>query len=1070
MEGRGSAQATFQKLKVTCVPLLSNSLLTPSSIPIVSKLLTELTTSLRDVQEAESVLSPSLISYVFFPLSSLLRRNELSTIPDQILEKVLVIFAILCESWWWDMDEPTWEQIFMLCGGIIGGIDRKGKGRVRDDETREAATLCLWVILRERSPDEDPLRSSLTHRASRTLARFQTHVQNQKFTPIIGQTLNTLLSSAESSQLPLQRSSLKVLHIIVKCYLRDDFVPSVLPGVVSSMDKIALGVGVSKGWSNGDIVAGALAVMQEAIIRSIRDEICVRMGAVQGINDLEDLTELLDDVKPAASAHGSSYGTARTPAWLRGTVSQLHIAINALSPLVNHPTPAALFALSTFSASVLSSTTLTLPQSQPLLLSFLLSLTGSTFDRISNHADTALRQLLAPPSTARHTLLQGLMQISRDNLAILPRLLLSHADAKVEHVAGLIEAVCRLATAQGAAERPGIPAISVGVGKLLGPHGGIEKWGWSLLSTLEFINPPVVVTGTSAAQLMLENDTTSANWVPFPELTFEHVASRSAHSALERMFRLLGQTAGEGGLFTIEWFVDVGQAGRESRAVAALWCACRLLEGVGGVSLDSGTVPLLASAKNKRVDKLARGLARRIAEAWDDIDEEVTTTQDRNPSISPDEDGVLVEHIRKIISIRTPVHYLRNSRSSIYSLATITSYASPANLLLSNFDYALDAVSRHLTHRWLDVDATKVLVVLVRLVGRGVVQKAGDVVEECFDRLDEFHGYEVVVDGLVEVLGEVVKIVEEDEESRVIRQLQVDTALALGKDSHKLDAFIEWFVHRNDPGPAEEPIRDDTYPREAWGRKDESEVNDENRNSKDADPNAELPPTPTQALTKQIVSRSLYFLTHSSPMIRARILMLLSSAVPVLPESALLPAINDAWPFILNRFSDPETFVISAAASLVESLAIHVGDFMYRRIWDDIWPRFRDILRSLDAADAQSALARRGRGAVGTESAYTASHRLYGSILRTMTAAAKGVQSQDSTVWEVIVIFRRFLHSHAHDELQACARELYCAIGMNNEDAVWLALSATQALVEGSVSFLKETKWDIGVNVSMILT
>ncbi len=1120
------------QLKVTCVPLLANSLLTPTSIPIVIKLLTDLYDALSLLQSSGHVFTPPTINYVFFPLSSILRRNELSSLPDRLLERLLAVLAFLSDIWWWDMEITAWEQMFMLSSAILGGIDRKGKGKDRDDETKAAAVNCLWVLCRERNPDQDPSGSTHDARAHSKLNAIVIHVQTAKFIPIIGQTLNSLMLTAECSSLPLQRVSLKVLSVMVKTCLHGSFVPSILPGTVSSMSKIALGVGTARGWANGDIVAAALLVMQYTIMRAVGDDVCVREGAVRSVDNLEDLlSDLNREQNPSDDVTRPRFSTQRTPAWLRGTASQLHIAMNALSPLVKHQTPAALIGLATFAASVLSATALTVPQSQPLLLSFLLSLKASSFERVSSQADAALRQVLIGSLNSQHHILQVLLQISRDHLAALPRLLLSHADAKVEHVATVLESVCQLATSPGDSSLPGIAAISTGVGKLLGPHGGVEKWGWSLLSTLEFVNPPVVVTQTSAAQLMLENDPSAAQDVPFPELTFRHVSSRSAHEALERTFRALGRTAGDEGLFAIEWFVDVGQSGRGKRAVAALWCACRLLEGVGRVSLD---LPTSASVvgRGKRLEKFARELARRLAESWDSWDDTSTDTpQAAEPNAGvPD---ILVEHVQGLVTVQalpgtersttahSPVQPLLHhalslqlvsitagtlearflplllhvlypvlrgivSDTSVVSASALaalnfitisTSYATPANLLLSNFDYALDSVSRRLTRRWLDVDATKVLAVLVRLVGRDVVQKAGDVVEECFDRLDEYHGYEIIVDGLVEVLGEVVKVIEEDEDNRLSKESRNTTKRASAvEDSSRLEGFAEWFHHRQDP--VEEPIRDDSYPRESWAKNNTDNEN-ENENAaaeeetqtqlKD-DSSEEPTPTPTQALTTQIVSRSVYFLTHTSPTIRARILLLLARAVPVLPDSALLPSVHHAWPFILNRLADSETFVVSAAATLVAALSTHVGDFMVRRVWDDVWPRFRELLKRLDRADASSALAKRvtTRG-VGTESAYTHSHRLYRAIIMSMTATARGVQMQDRTVWEVIVLFRRFLHAQAHEELQACARELYKALCENNEDAVWLALQATLGRVAGPVAFLAEPQWDLGQNVQMIL-
>ncbi|PCH33889.1 hypothetical protein WOLCODRAFT_94405 [Wolfiporia cocos MD-104 SS10] len=1114
------SQATFQKLKVSCVPLLQNSLLIPAAIPTVLKLLLEVFDTLRTVQDSGHALRTPLITYVFFPLSSILRRNTLSTIPDQVLERILNILGILCESWWWELDETTWEQVFMLCSAILGGIDSKGKDKVRDDETKEATVRCLWTLLRERTPDQDPFGPTHPPRMAKILTRFQTHAQTRTFTPVLGQTLDTLLVASESPHLSLQRSSLQVLHVLVQGYLPNNFTPTVLPGVVSIMGRIALATGSSKTWANGEVVAAALQVMQAIIIRSIGDEICVKEGAVKGLASLEDLADLVDAAgtndTPTAGER-IPYMTARTTTWLHGTASQLHIAMNALTSLVNHPNPSALLALVDFSEVVLSATTLTVPQSQPLLLCLLLSLSGSSFTDVSTKASAALRHMLSPASKIRHTLLPVLMQISKDNLSALPRLILSHSDAKVEHVAGLIESVCRLSLALEGNSGSGVSQVSAGISILLGPAGGIEKWGWSLLAVLEFTDSPIMAARRPPAQLMLETDWSSPNAIQFPELTLEHVTSRSAHAAIEQMLRSMGRAGRKHCDFAIDWFLAVGMNRRGRRAVAALWCACRLLEGVSGVCLDASHPHEsgISSRPSRRIEKLARGVARRISDLWMNSGEDEDSHAQERMLPSQAEEGVLVEHVKGLTTVRaTPnavprptarpslpqpllhkcvslqilavtagilearfapllLHTLYPILHSIVSdsplvsstaLAALdcitrsTSYASPANLLLSNFDYALDAVSRRLTRRWLDIDATKVLVVLVRLVGADVVQKAGDVVEECFDRLDEFHGYEVLVDGLVEVLTEVVKVVEDSEQpaGEDVRPTNSNTPEEDVKGPH---AFVEWYERRhNRPMEINDSIRDEAPPTGESGGP-----------VPDLDPNAKPSMTPSQALTQQIISRSFSFLTHGSPVVRMRMLMLLTSAVAVVPESAL-PTIHQLWPYILNRFSDQEPFVVSAAASLVEALATHKGDFMFRRIWDDIWPRFRAVLDKLSVADSTNALARRDHGGVGTESAYTHSHRLYRSLLRTMTAAVTSVQVRDSAVWEVILAFRHFLHCRAHEELQARARALYSAICLKNEDAVWLALSATQGQIDASMSFLTESRWDIGQNMALIFS
>ncbi|TCD67099.1 hypothetical protein EIP91_000562 [Steccherinum ochraceum] len=1123
VEHRDSTQDVFMRLKASCVPLLGSSLLTPASIPTVSNHLQNILTILREVTGTDGQFKTSLISYVFIPISTILQRNPSSSIPDHILERLLEILAILCELWWWEMDVRTWEQVLMLSSAVVGGLEGSGKGKERDDETKAAAVRCLWVLLHERSPQDDPDPAKKGNRAKEIFDRLRLHTQSDKFIPIIGQSIHSLLATALSPHKPLQKLSLDVVQVLTSRYILDAFAPSILPGVASTMCKVALGVGLSRGWANGDVVSFALEVLGRTIVLSIGDDVCARDGAVKRASDLESLSQLVTESAAESSADSSTakFHVRRTPAWLTATATQLHMALISLQPLVNHQTPSAQISLATFSSLVLESTTLTLPQSQPLLLSYLLSLSACDFPDVESHARKCIQDVLA--GAQQHALLHVLLQISKDSMSSLPRLLALRAEPKLVHAAKIVEAVCSLTSSPSAATA----AIQGGIETLLGPNGGIEKWGWSLLSAVELTTTSVILTASSAGHLLLTSNAETIPATPFPEVTLRHASSRSTTQALQEMFQALGRAAGESCVYSIEWFFRVGRSGRGSQNVAALWITSRLLEGAARVSLSTHSDVVSAGTKrSKRLDRVSRGLSKLVAETWDESSAEPDTDQ---PGLKKEELEVTsVQHVVGLLPVRGStnehaslpsaeikpassqpmlhrmlmlqllaitsgvlearfvptlldtlfpiLHSLTSdypplattALATLQYVANVTSYASPANLLLSNFDYALDAVSRRLTRRWLDLDATSVLVILVRLVGRDVVQRAGDVVEECFDRLDEYHGYEVLVNGLMSVLAEVVDAIAADSTDSPDSKPPPESTTDGRADP--MQDFLQWFAHRKDQssnpdqsnGNADEDFG--PVPQEAWGSKDK----EEDQGKRAEDPIDEPPSTPTQLLVQQIISRSLYFLTHESRLVRARILSLLSSAATVLPPSLILPSIHHAWPFILNRLADPEPFVVSAAATLVENLALHFGDFMYSRIWDDIWPRFREILQRLQVADSDSALARRGLGAVGTESAYTHSHRLYRSLIRTMAAAAQGVQVKDSAVWDVIMAHRRFLHKEAHEELQSCARALYVVIGRKNEDAVWFALKGTEDTL-GGWSFLHETKWDIRQNVQLIL-
>ena len=1119
-------------------------------------------------KDSEFQPKPSLLSYVFFPLSTLLSRNEPSEIPDQVLERIFNALECLFHWWWWTCEEALWAQALILGGSILGGMGRggKGKSRERDDETKTAAATFLLSLLQNQT------LISPAGNASSRLETLRLHAETSALVPMLGQILNTLLDCTISDNMALQLSSLRAAEAIVSFYIPDTVVTSILPGVVSTAVRVSLAQRpdmivnrssrmAGKGWANGSIVEAALSLLGTIVVRAFGDEACLTAGIVKEVVTLEDLVELASgpasshDSESSKSGNGKPYETLRTSSWLRGSASQLLIALNSLTPLASHPTSSALLALSSLSYTILSKARLTLPDARPLLLTFLLSLSNSQFSAVSAHARVQLVSLLDSHNKGRHELLQALMQHAVDGLSDLPRLLHSQAEEKIIRVAGQVEAVCTL----GETETTSSSAIQSGVSKLLGPTGHIEKWGWRLLSSIELLSPSSPIsTFSSTIPLLPGIDSIEESAPIFPEVTLKHAPSRETRQALERMLRALGRTGRDDCLFAVEWFIGIGCNQNDRRAASALWCSCRLLEGASGVSGEASSdmsVQEKTRIRGRRMEKFARWIAKTISETWEKqpVDED-TRANDLHEQIRDEDERPAIEFVKGLTPLQTrfdsrlpnpePQHKIYDtsgqlilSKSLALQLLSISAsilqsrfgvllihalfpvlhslvspslflsssaraalqyytdsmgYASPANLLLANFDYALDGVAKRLTRRSLDIDAPKVLVILVRLVGRDVVHRAGDVVEACFDRLDDFHGYEIVVEGLIEALLEVVKTVEVDEESGTKTDKYSPPEpddVVYAHDKERFETFMDWLGRRHDSSDVQGD--QENYgppPRQAWGKgkeklEDENENENENKDkdengneqqTNDVDPLADPPPTPTQALTTQIISRSLYLLTHGSAAIRTRILILLAASVPILPASALLPAVHSAWPFVIRRLGDSETHVIASAASLIEVLSSHHGSFMTARVWDDCWPRFLILLTKLDQADATSALARRRNGfaSVGTESSYTHSHQLYRAMLRTMTAAVQGgVQVQDRRSWEVMMAFRRFLHSRAHEELQNCARQLYIAFGKKNEDAVWVILTST-ASTPGvpHLKHLHQNLWDIQNNVDLILS
>lgn len=1077
------------QVKPICVPLLKHIRLTPENYPQVVSSLKDLLVVLRGIENPRQALQDPLIKYIFFPISEILRLNNASSIPDHIMECILHIIAILLKSWWWYIDIAMWKGLLVFCSSSLpnGDPEAKGKTKARDEETQAAALECLWELLRNHGSDKD------VSLLEQEIARKRVKGYASLNPPLIASILTSVLLLTASPNRSLQVLSLQVTQVLVEAYFGESYAPNILPGVISKLSKLVMRR-EGRTHQQGDIVKLALQVMQSTIILTIGDDVCIREGAVRVYNSLDDFNSLNQPSTSNSPKGDPGMTVKRSPTWLSATASQLHNALNAfIPPLTEHPTPSALEGLIAFCQEILLFTSETLPQSQALLLIPLLALTLHSLPLIADAARQSLLHIFSLPST-KSPLLNTFIKLAQDNLSSLPRLLVASQDYRLTRCIKILIAIASLST-------HGLHAVSKSVSHILGPSGGIEKWGWGILEGLELALPNAFFLAPNADTLFLQGSDKGESTFPNPAMRY--IADLETQIALVQFFRIWGEAAGDEALFAVEWFIGYASKGSGKTEVSALWCSARLLEGIAKAPLNLGgeTSPDSSiKGRSIRLKRHARRLTKLISSFWErDLYEDVSQpnqTEESNQLIEyvkgtqsleklldmgknakannmetnkEAQRTLYLSHALQLLSIASSIleasfsalliHALypvlhssvsphaflsSTAHSALLHISLSCGFATPSNLLLSNFDYALNSVSRHLTRQRLDLAAPKVLVILVRLVGKGVVDRAGDVVEECFERLDDYHGYSAVVEGLVEVLGEVVKAVEREgpppkEDSEQL-ELQKERRK---KPRNDMEEFITWYRDQNKPQVTENEDFG-PHPRHAWGDKTLDEIkNEEESRQKPQDDEPKL--SPTQKLIQQIVLKSIHFLTHPSAFIRSRILSLLASSISTLSsiESSILPAVHTAWPFILNRLKDNEVFVVVEAAQLVSALVENVGDFVDTKIWEDIWPLFASLIAKLEKADKQNALSKRlpnGQYALGTQSIYTSSYRLYSAILKTITKSIVDVGLKDKVVWDVLSTCRRFLAEGINEELQNSGRSLYLAMAAKNADAVWLVL------------------------------
>ena len=1139
VEGRRIRILAFQKIKALTVPLMGS--ITESITPTSShaRSLDTLTDLLESLPAA--AFTPSVINYVLFPTTNLLRRSDPSALPDRFLEAVFRLLTLVVGRWRdveGGIDFQAWEQLWRFTAMAMGPRtgDKKGKGRSTGQHTQLEA-VCLLAVL---------LVPSELHPT--TMMLQQTSSSKSPLMPTLFQSITFLLETAtpSSPHTQLQLESLRILRCLFTTYLigQHNVLASVLPGTVSRMTNL-LGAGH---LIKVDIGTAALELIRDAIISSLSDTDLRDLGVLKPtVVDLSGLAEgwqnAVDplppdrgsDASPAVSRFGSDPFPPLTSSYLSFTSTQLRTAIEPiLTTHRHHPAPQVRLAVAHLSLTILSQCTESLKILQKQCLTSLLLLSQDDFSSVQQDASTKLRNALHDlPAGHFENSLIDLLSISVNTL---PRLIRSHQDDKAKQAADLITAIAE-------SKKPWDSSRASPIADLLGPNGRVERWSWALLDCLEFGRP----TGWSAAgsnaqqiaqrawqqdiagqlPLLLAGDSESndsAKRQSFPDLQLRYIENANTRNALFRMLHSMGMAAGKKALHSVTYLVSIAKANRSlqpAQSVSALWVAVCLLRGMTQAGVASKTLrrvlndvaKLAVSDETDDDDDVDAGLPDEASDMSLMVErvkgvDALTILLDR-PARSSATTAAETRRLNTMaqrallicVSLRTlafvsevlsssfrplllNVLYFvlghlaypqplvaQHAEVALYQIAYYSGYASPQNLILDNVDYVINVVSQRLRPPRLDLSAPLVLIAMIRLIGDEIVPLVHDIVDEIFDTLDDYHGYENLASGLLAVLVTLVDVMQAEAVRSGLSQERLDKLREFDRIDKPPNSAVDfakfeaWNHERAERARQQVEEVLERAPHQAWNKDGELTKPTESPSE------TEIPATRSQGVATQILAKSIHFLSHRSPFLRAKVLSLLASVTPVLAlgnrEADLLPLVDRAWPIILRRLEDESPFVVTEAAEVIAGLSEHVGDFMSRRILDHAWPQFRTLVRAQISHDQTSALAR--QGAVGTESQFSQSHRLYAAILRAVIWVVRLVPVEDTLLWEMMVTFRPFLDRRAHRELQSLAEELYLEVGKRDGDALWVVLTATLGQTQGVWGYLHDDSLQIGHLAAQLL-
>lgn len=445
-------------------------------------------------------------------------------------------------------------------------------------------------------------------------------------------------------------------------------------------------------------------------------------------------------------------------------------------------------------------------------------------------------------------------------------------------------------------------------------------------------------------------------------------------------------------------------------------------------------------------------------------------------ALGPDYRPELLDTLYPVLTLlASPSPRLRTHAITTLNILTNScAYSDVKALVTENADYLVNAIALKLNAFEVDPEAPQVLSMAVKLAGSGIVPYLGDTVDAIFGILEDYHGYERLVELLFGALRAVTEVgareprlaLKEGKEQQEGGEQEEDV-LSIAS----LAAMLRERKAKVARAAADAAGGRERAPERPWGdagskAKDESEQEDEedeeqklSEAEKDKDP---LPAPQTYPLLLRIAELTQHFLSSSSPTLRGSLLGLLNDVMPGLArhENSFLPLINTLWPEIVSRLKDDEEYIVAGALEVIKMMSREAKGFMRTRvvdIWPDLMRTYKRLERSVDGERKQASrpggsgggggrMVRRIEDAtqsvVGVDKTVTLAKRmevgyvdpgtkgLWTALRKLLITVVKDVKINEEMFGDVLGMLRPL--DHLDDEERKVLEEI-------NRGAVWLA-------------------------------
>lgn len=953
---------------------------------------------LRCKCQGNTAFDDNLANYVFFPLSHVLRLCQKRT--GHLAELATKCLRKLLEYGWRTLSVELGQQLLVLLSFFAGG--GPSTAQVSEELQTEAygALAALFKTLHN------------TPKGAASLVEISN-------IPTLGQCLTVILDGImDGPSSGAQLEALLALKSLWSCIKDKQALSNFLPGTVSALTKCLMPT--TKAPRSRKVLINALEVFQKIMTTTLSD---VATRSLEG-----------DSGKAKSSGN-----TTLTRSWLIATGTQIKLALANIIKLRNHDHHEVRKALAELCIVILDECHTSLAESAVLLVETAMIVASSNMEK-----DALLQGLSLQSLAVMYPSVSELIKSTIYNwVTSLPRVMQgSDETAKqstLRHISKAQAIFSDLGLDSAVLNDAFVDSLRNSVVGLL--ELSTSSKGVSESSTDISSNPKSLIS--SQAALVKHHR----------PIVMPHGSQKQTREQLDALIANVGPPETQ-----INMARDLLVYMRNSSGhnmLSAFWLSFKLLQAatVKSSELDALIDQSITSSGDREI--VLSELYTHSVSSLSDPDENAVDWRIQAVSLEVVAYGASNwgEAFRPdLVDTLYPVVYLLGSPNAdlrehaIASLNMISDscgYSSTSEMITSNVDYLVNAISLKLNTFDISPQAPQVLVMMLRLSGPSLLPYLDDVVGSIFAALDNFHGYPRLVESLFTVLGEIV------EEGGKSEQLQIKSSSELVHRNEKparskIENILSILKTRMDNASANDKSLREDFPEESW--KDAKTQLDEIENpqvvEEETSANAEggniqkPPPTIVYTMVQSIARLGQHYLTNESPHLRAKLLDLINTANEVLykDEDQYLPLVNDIWPVLVKRLYDEEPFVVIGASRAVAGICKYAGDFMSTRIQVE----WHDLTKHIRHAKVKAKAEKKGRHGRGV---YSQNWQVWEAFIKLLVIIVEYVRIDDDMFDEALEILAELIRSRED------VRSAFSAI---NADAVWL-----QELRQGQLPYIE---------------